>query len=68
MCIIFQFINSVDIVNIHIYLMLKNNEKKFCLVKQVFIGVFKFCRSLVTKFISLKNEPSITRPMLSSIH
>ena len=48
--------------------MLKNNEKKFCLVKQVFIGVFKFGRSLVTKFISLKNEPSITRPMLSSIH
>ena len=28
MCIISQFINSVDIVNIHIYLMLKNNEKK----------------------------------------
>ena len=49
--------------------MLKNNEKKkFCLIKQVLIGVFKFGRSLLTKCISLKNEPSITRSKLSSIH
>ena len=36
----------------------------FRLIKQVFIVLLSFSRSLATKCMSLNNEPSMTRPTL----
>ena len=36
----------------------------FKLIKQVFIGLLSFSASLLTKCMSLNNEPCMTRPTL----
>ena len=39
----------------------------FSLIKQVFIALLGFSRSLSTKCVSLKNEPCIVRPTLTEL-
>ena len=53
-----------DILDIHKYLMLKNNNKIMCwLIKQVFIALVSFSGSLALKSVSY-NEPCMARPTL----
>ena len=45
-----------DILNIHKYLMIKNNIWNVSLFKKMFIGLLSFSESLATKRMSLNNE------------
>ena len=56
-----------DILNIHKYLVVKNNIM-FWLVKQVFIVLLSFSGSLATKCVSVNNEPCRTRPTLIDLN
>ena len=47
--------------------MKKNNKTIFRLIKQIFTVLLSFSGSLATKWISLNNEPSVTRPNLISL-
>ena len=40
----------------------------FRLIKEVFIALLRFIKSLAIKFMSLNNGPSVTRPLLFDIN
>ena len=40
----------------------------FWLIKQVFIALLSFSRSLATKCVSLNDEPCMTRPILIDLN
>ena len=49
--------------------MAKNNIKTmFSLIKQVFVALLSFSRSLTTKCVSLNNEPCMIRPFLIDLN
>ena len=63
----YKSIDKSDILNIHKYLMTKNNIM-YSLIKQVFIILLNFSKSLITKCVSLKDEPCTVRPTLTDLN
>ena len=64
----YNSIHKSDILNIHKYLMVKNNKKMFELIKQEFLALLSFSRSLPTKCVSLYNEPCVIQPFLIDLN
>ena len=65
----YNSIYKSDILNIHKYLMVKNNINiiiKF--IRQVFIVSWSFSKSLVTKYVSLYIKPCLIRPTFLDLH
>ena len=49
-------IDKFDVLNIQKYLKIKNR-----VTKKVFVALLSFSKSLPTKYVSLNNEPCVTR-------
>ena len=57
-----------DFLDIHKYLIVKNDKKMFSLIKQVSIALLTFSGSLATKYMSLNNEPYMIGPLLIDLN
>ena len=63
----YSAIDNSEISNVHEYLMFNNNIK-FGLIKQMFIALLGFSRSLTAKCKSLSNKPWVARPTLLGLN
>ena len=63
----YSAIDNSETLNVHEYLMFNNNIK-FGLIKQMFIALLSFSRSLTAKCKSLSNKPWVARPTLLGLN